>query len=567
MVRTAAWPGLPPIQRATARPSWPVADSGFGGRLSTWQNPAFTGTLSHAVLDGAPGGLVQGVLTASARPSPGLELPALSLPVAAPGEPGTEQPPAQRAAAPFTVDRPSGPSVTPVPAPAPRSAALTRTAAPAAPVQRRALPVAVGRGRGGSGARPATSPASPAAGGSAPSGTRRRPLLGAPVTAPPPGSAPLTKPAASHDSPSPGTPSGVRAGAEVPRGVEEAGRPGGQDPVIQRAVASVRPASVPREDAGEAAGEQAPAAASPSPAPPVRSLAPARALTPAMPSALSPVAPKFRPAPAAVPLRQTAPAVQRRAARSGGGAPSARRPDASGPSGGPGAEGTGRPGTAPMDGGAGPVAPAAVPSPVPTPPAGPSGMPVASPGAPTVQRAPATPAGPSTGPSGSTRGDSPASAPATVPVTAVQRLARPGSTAPVAPLRRVPPAPVHRGTDAPVSPGATSSSGSSASVAAVGEVPAASGTRRPSAAPTIEAASVQRAGSTDAAPRPGVPATAPSPGTNTPEAAAPTVRRRTGPGTATPTAPLGDTSAVQRRTSPATAAPATPVPASPAATP
>ncbi|OSP41286.1 hypothetical protein B7767_21760, partial [Streptomyces sp. 13-12-16] len=115
VARTAAWPGLPPIQRATARPSWPVADSGFGGRLSTWQNPAFTGTLSHAVLDGAPGGLVQGVLTASARPSPGLELPSLSLPVAAPGEPGTEQPPVQRAAAPFTVDRPSGPSVTPVP--------------------------------------------------------------------------------------------------------------------------------------------------------------------------------------------------------------------------------------------------------------------------------------------------------------------------------------------------------------------------------------------------------------------------------------------------------------------
>ncbi|MDU0302976.1 hypothetical protein NUG23_21640, partial [Streptomyces sp. PAL114] len=108
--RTAAWPGLPPIQRATARPSWPVADAGFGGRLSTWQNPAFAGTLSHAVLDGAPGGLVEGVLTASARPSPGLELPALSLPVAAPpGEPGpgpsgdgADLPPVQRAAVPFT---------------------------------------------------------------------------------------------------------------------------------------------------------------------------------------------------------------------------------------------------------------------------------------------------------------------------------------------------------------------------------------------------------------------------------------------------------------------------------
>lgn len=85
-VRTAAWPALPPIQRATSRPSWPVADAGFGGRLSTWQNPTFAGTLSHAVLDGAPGGLVEGVLTASARPSEGLELPTLDLPVARPAE-------------------------------------------------------------------------------------------------------------------------------------------------------------------------------------------------------------------------------------------------------------------------------------------------------------------------------------------------------------------------------------------------------------------------------------------------------------------------------------------------
>ncbi len=73
-VRPAAWPSLPPIQRATAgRGS--VADSGFGGRLTTWQNPSFTGTLSHAVLDGAPGGLVRGVLATPALPASGLELP------------------------------------------------------------------------------------------------------------------------------------------------------------------------------------------------------------------------------------------------------------------------------------------------------------------------------------------------------------------------------------------------------------------------------------------------------------------------------------------------------------
>lgn len=108
-VRTAAWPALPPIQRATSRPSWPVADAGFGGRLSTWQNPTFAGTLSHAVLDGAPGGLVEGVLTASARPSEGLELPTLDLPVARPaeeaGDPtgGEGAPAVQRAAVPLRV--------------------------------------------------------------------------------------------------------------------------------------------------------------------------------------------------------------------------------------------------------------------------------------------------------------------------------------------------------------------------------------------------------------------------------------------------------------------------------
>ncbi|WP_159394812.1 hypothetical protein [Streptomyces sp. H-KF8] len=265
VVRTAAWPGLPPIQRATARPSWPVADSGFGGRLSTWQNPAFTGTLSHAVLDGAPGGLVQGVLTTSAQPSPGLELPSLSLPVAAPDAPrpapgehgaghpgdGTDLPPVQRAAVPLTVTRPSGPSVTPVPAPVHRPATLTRTTATAAPVQRRALPVVGGAGTGGSGTRPAasttptasttstTSAAStssspaPATGGTAPAGTRRRPLLGAPVTAPPPGSAPLTKtPAASLDSPAPPAPpaSGTGAPAPVQRAAVRPGAGRGRGP-------------------------------------------------------------------------------------------------------------------------------------------------------------------------------------------------------------------------------------------------------------------------------------------------------------------------------------------------
>ncbi|KJY24496.1 hypothetical protein VR46_42365, partial [Streptomyces sp. NRRL S-444] len=83
---SAGWSALPPIQRVTAGAAGPVAESGFGGRLTTWQDPSFRGTLSHAVLDGAPGGLVKGVLTASAKPSSGLELPSLTLPVVAYGE-------------------------------------------------------------------------------------------------------------------------------------------------------------------------------------------------------------------------------------------------------------------------------------------------------------------------------------------------------------------------------------------------------------------------------------------------------------------------------------------------
>ncbi|MDV6289362.1 hypothetical protein R2F25_20790 [Streptomyces sp. UP1A-1] len=52
-VAVAAWTGLPPIQRATGDRRAGVADSGFGGRLPTWQNPSFSGVPSPAVLDPA----------------------------------------------------------------------------------------------------------------------------------------------------------------------------------------------------------------------------------------------------------------------------------------------------------------------------------------------------------------------------------------------------------------------------------------------------------------------------------------------------------------------------------
>lgn len=150
---TAGWAGLAPMQRAAVRQPG-VADAGFGGRLSTWQNPSFTGTLSHAVLDGAPGGLVKDVLTTSAKPVPGLELPSHTLPVAVdePEVPDAELGaalPVQRAPGDVTASRPEGPRVTPV---APRSDRPTLlTGARTTPVvQRRALPLAR-RERAGSG--------------------------------------------------------------------------------------------------------------------------------------------------------------------------------------------------------------------------------------------------------------------------------------------------------------------------------------------------------------------------------------------------------------------------------
>ncbi|MBX4179803.1 hypothetical protein K3A88_35980, partial [Streptomyces geysiriensis] len=69
-VAVAAWTGLPPIQRATGDRRAGVADSGFGGRLPTWQNPSFSGVPSPAVLDPAAGhGLLSGAFTESAQPA------------------------------------------------------------------------------------------------------------------------------------------------------------------------------------------------------------------------------------------------------------------------------------------------------------------------------------------------------------------------------------------------------------------------------------------------------------------------------------------------------------------
>ncbi|MGW3853083.1 hypothetical protein ACWD74_39605, partial [Streptomyces fagopyri] len=416
-VRAAAWPSLPPLQRATAgRGS--VADSGFGGRLTTWQNPSFTGTLSHAVLDGAPGGLVRGVLATPALPASGLELPSLALPVAAPEEPSDHVGGSslRHAGLPVAATGPAGPRVTAVPPAATRPPAPTGlTRAPAGPaVQRRALPVVTPSvsGRAATGpsvptvasapplSGPPVTPAGPGPADAAPSGSstdagpgvpsvsvprsshggattgpglpvrrrtsggtgrtvpgapgtadpapvsappkppagvptagtpRRRSALGAPLSSPPSDVAPAVRLDSPVAAPERGHPAPVRAtgtpavrpaatGGGTSSGTPSAGAgalsgPAGAGLPVQRAVSSAAPdpasSGVPgTEDdrhrpAVRNGSEQSSAPAVP-PRPPVRALAPARALTSALPAA-PPATAVQRRTTAAVPLRRTAP--------------------------------------------------------------------------------------------------------------------------------------------------------------------------------------------------------------------------------------------------------------------
>ena len=168
------WASLPPIQRTAADPSrHTVASAGFGSALATWQNPSFTGALSHAVLDGAPTGLLRDVLTPSTGPAR-LGEPALSLPVAveAPEEADGPGFSVQRA---VSASRPTGPRVAPVRARHSGHAPLTRATAPHL-VQRRTLPAVRAEG-----------PAIAEDGGSAATGAGV-----APTPAPPPGTTGVT---------------------------------------------------------------------------------------------------------------------------------------------------------------------------------------------------------------------------------------------------------------------------------------------------------------------------------------------------------------------------------------
>ncbi|MDX6329727.1 MAG: hypothetical protein QOI83_2110, partial [Streptomycetaceae bacterium] len=135
------WSGLPPIQRATAEPSrHAVASADFASSLASWQNPSFTGSLSHAVLDGAPTGLIRDALTPASAgatgPSGRLGEPALSLPLAVAETDDAAGPSVQRV---VSAARATGPQIAPVRSRSARPVPLTRAPAPPS-VQRRVLP-------------------------------------------------------------------------------------------------------------------------------------------------------------------------------------------------------------------------------------------------------------------------------------------------------------------------------------------------------------------------------------------------------------------------------------------
>lgn len=105
-VRGREWAGLPPIRLVTLTPArQTVASSEFGGSLTAWQNPSFSGTLSHAVLADAPTGLIKDTQSYP----PGLGPPAST----SPGSPCRPLPPraARTRAPPLTVALAVGASV------------------------------------------------------------------------------------------------------------------------------------------------------------------------------------------------------------------------------------------------------------------------------------------------------------------------------------------------------------------------------------------------------------------------------------------------------------------------
>ncbi|MEU0138214.1 hypothetical protein ABZ172_29910, partial [Streptomyces sp. NPDC006296] len=209
--RGRGWTGLPPIQRAMLTPArQTVASAEFAGSLTAWQNHSFSGTLSHAVLDDAPTGLIKDVASFAlgSNPAAGATLspvaPAPAAPARGEGDAAGDAPAARRAWQGPSVQRAVGPQVAPVrPRPAAAPAPLTRAATPST-VQRRVLPAVTP-------SRTAPAPATTA-------GTRAQATAPAPASPP---AAPAPRP------PLPAAPTGAAADrARRPDGDQDGPRGG-----------------------------------------------------------------------------------------------------------------------------------------------------------------------------------------------------------------------------------------------------------------------------------------------------------------------------------------------------
>lgn len=242
------WAALPPIQRAMLAPArQTVASADFGGSLTTWQNHSFSGTLSHAVLDGAPTGLIKDTLSFARGSGPGgpAKETLFPAPAVVDGGDGVKSDRGgsdggggdARRPVPF-VQRAQGPRIAPVrprpPRPAP--SALTRASAPRTG-HRRVLPAVA----------PGSVTAAPAGAG------------GAARTAAP---APLPAPASSS------SPSGADSPRPAPRSPLR--------PLPPSSVTAAAPVSVQRSGGSQDGPRRSGPAAPPAAAPPADRTPPAR---------------------------------------------------------------------------------------------------------------------------------------------------------------------------------------------------------------------------------------------------------------------------------------------------
>jgi hypothetical protein len=140
------WAFLPPIQRTLDTPIAPVTrPSAFPAELPAWRSPAFTSTLSHAVVDTMPGGIVDGdggglgAPTHTVGPAPELTLLPPPRPTALQRSAAAGPVPADEPPAPAPADAQRAPGEPDVVRPEPPAAALTRAPPAGMPVVHRSV--------------------------------------------------------------------------------------------------------------------------------------------------------------------------------------------------------------------------------------------------------------------------------------------------------------------------------------------------------------------------------------------------------------------------------------------